>query len=242
MKPIAAKIHLSLKDPNEPGDVFLSLSGTLYQQNLIYAEPRELRRSTDTLELSVSFRDSNSFDHWLSHDAIQMYWADKFKALLAHPPSTFAERDVILEVDKVENCRCEESNFYILQGRSLQFVDELTCGNCLKQISYSDIPLEIKLEEWQTYYQRFYMNWLESGLFEKAAYDELTNYKAGKLNLEGERIRSELSHHFKAPVYMLYFVDEPKENQRCPLCAEPGMDSGFGKPSKICKECQTIFD
>lgn len=48
-KPIAAKIVLTLADKKATGEDFLGLSATLYQQNLIFSEPRELRRNKTTL-------------------------------------------------------------------------------------------------------------------------------------------------------------------------------------------------
>lgn len=240
-KPIAAKIILNLLNGQDSGEDFIGLSGTLYQQNLIYSEPRELRRANESLELSVVFRNRYSFKNWLSQSKVKEYWNEKFGTLLTEAPKTLEEVDVIVEVDKVENCECDTSNFYILQGRSLQFTDELTCGSCLKQVPYSRIPLDIKIEEWQNYHQRFYLNWLDSGIFEHDAYQELINYREGKLNKEGERIRAELSNYFKAPVYLRYFVEEPDDNHPCLICGENGSDSGLKRPSKICKTCNTIF-
>ena len=240
-KPIPAKIILTLKKNLESGEDFIGLSGTLYQLNHIYSEPRELRRTKKSLELLVIFRSIDSFKNWLSDPKILEYWSAKFKTLLTKDPQTKEEIDVIIEVDKVENCLCNTSEFYILYGRTLQFIDELTCGNCLKQIPYSKIPLAIELEAWQVYHQRYYLNWLESGIFEQSAYKELTNYTKGKLNLEGERIRTELSNHLKSPVFISYFVEEPDENLSCLICGDLGIDSGLKRPSKICKKCNTIF-
>ncbi len=241
-KPVAAKISLNLLNVQDSGEDFIGLSGTLYQQNLIYSEPRELRRTKESLELSVIFRDRDSFENWFLHSKVREYWGEKFENWLVKTPETLEEMDVIIEADRVENCECNTSDFYILQGRSLQFTDELTCGSCLKQVPYSRIPLDIKIEEWQNYHQRFYLNWLDSGIFEHDAYSELTNYSEGKLNKEGERIRAELSNHFKAPVYLSYFVEEPDSNHPCLICGEKGSDSGLKRPSKICKTCNTIFD
>ncbi len=186
-KPIPAKILLTLADKKATGEEFIGLSGSLYRQNLIFSVPRELRRDKNILELIVIFRDKTSFKNWYKNAEIKEVWQVKFDNLLSEKPKTLKERDVITEVDKVKNCTCDKSDFYILQGRSLQFVDELTCSNCLGQISYSKVPLEIPIEDWQTKHERVYLNWLESGLFEKEAYKELVNYKKGKLNLEGEK-------------------------------------------------------
>lgn len=240
-KPIPAKIYLALADKKATGEDFIALSGSLYRQNLIFSEPRELRRDKNILELTVIFRDKSSFKQWSKNSEIQEHWQIRFDKLLAEKPKTLKERDVIIEVDKVKNCVCDSSDFYILQGRSLQFIDELTCSNCFGQISYSKIPLEIQLEDWQTIHGRVYSNWLESGLFEKEAYKDLTNYKKGKLNLEGEKIRKQLSDFFKIPVYINYFVEEPDNNQPCLVCGQEGSDSGLKKPNRICKNCNTIF-
>ena len=62
----------------------------------------------------------------------------------------------------------------------------MTCNNCFGQISYNRIPLEIEIENWQRKHERVYSNWIESDLFEKEAFKELTNYKKGKLNSEAE--------------------------------------------------------
>lgn len=241
-KPISAKILLTLADNKVTGEEFIGLSGTLYRQNLIFSEPRELRRNKNILELTVIFRDNSSFKKWNNNAEVKEFWLVKFNKLLAEKPKTIKERNVIIEVDNVKNCVCDKSDFYILQGRSLQFIDELTCSNCLGQISYSKVPLEIQLEDWQTKHERVYSNWIESGLFEKEAYKELTNYKKGKLNLEGEKIRKQLSNYFKIPVYISYFVEEPDNNHLCLVCGQKGADSGLKRPNKICMTCNTIFD
>ena len=240
-KPIPAKILLTLADNKLTGEDFIGLSGSLYRQNLIFSEPRELRRNKNVLELIVIFRDLVSYKNWTKNAEIKEYWTSKFDKFLIENPKTIKERDIIIEVDNIENCICNNSDFYILQGRSLQFTDELICNKCLGQVSFSKVPLEIKLEDWQTKYERVYLNWLESGLFEKEAFKELTNYKKGKLNLEGEKIRQQLSDYFKIPVYISYFVEQPDENHPCLVCGEQGTKSGIKKPNRICKTCNTIF-
>jgi len=240
-RPIPAKILLTLADNKATGEEFIGLSGSLYRQNLIFSLPRELRRDKNILELTVIFRDKTSFKKWFMNAEIKEVWQVKFDSLLSEKPKTLKERYVIIEVDKVKNCICDKSDFYILQGRSLQFVDELTCGNCLGQISYSKVPLEIPIEDWQTKHERVYLNWLESELFEKEAYKELVNYKKGKLNLEGEKIRKQLTVYFKIPVYISYFVEEPDNNHPCLVCGQEGSDSGLKRPDKICRTCNTIF-
>ncbi len=240
-KPIPAKILLSLKNNKTTGEDFIGLSQTLYSQNLVYSEPRELRRNKNVLELVVIFQDTKSFKNWTKNSQIKEYWTEKFNDLLSGMPQTIKEKDVIIEVDNVTNCNCSKSDFYILQGRSLRFTDELTCNNCLGQVPYSKIPFTIEIEDWQSHHQRVYLNWLESGLFEKQAYKELTNYKKGKLNLKGEKIRQQLADYFKIPVYIIYFVEEPDDNQRCIICGQQGIKSGLKKPNRICKTCNTIF-
>ena len=63
-KPIPAKILLTLADSKATGEEFIGLSGSLYRQNLIFSEPRELRRFKNILELTVIFRDNTSFKNW----------------------------------------------------------------------------------------------------------------------------------------------------------------------------------
>jgi hypothetical protein len=240
-KPIPAKILLTLADNKATGEVFIGLSGMLYRQNLIFSEPRELRRNKNILELTIIFRDNSSYKNWIENTEIKEFWLGKFDKLLTEKPRTLKERDVIIEVDNIKNCVCDKSDFYILQGRSLQFIDELTCSNCFGQISYSKVPLEIHLEDWQTKHERVYSNWFESGLFEKEAYKELTNYKKGKLNLEGEKIRKQLSDFFKIPVYINYFNEKQDDNHHCLVCGQNGSESGLKRPNRICKTCNTIF-
>jgi len=239
--PVPAKILMTLADSKSSGEDFIALSGTLYRQNLIFSEPRELRRNKNTLELTVTFVDVQSFKQWQKNNSVQQFWKDKFTQQLSSRPQTIRERDVIIEVDKVENCSCKKSKFYVLQGRSLQYIDELVCSNCLGQIPYSRIPENIEIEDWQRHYQRVYLNWLDSGLFEKEAYRQLTNYKKGKLNIKGEAIRKALADYFGKPVYINHFVAEPDNYQSCPVCGQKGEKSGLKKPNKICKDCNTIF-
>ena len=71
-RPIPAKIILTLKDENYNGESFISLSGSLYHQRLIYGEPRELRRNSNKLELTVIFLDRNSFENWLESEVVEL--------------------------------------------------------------------------------------------------------------------------------------------------------------------------
>lgn len=240
-KPIPAKIILKLADSAAIGYDFIGLCNTLYRLNLIYYEPRVLRRIKNTLELSVIFQDTQSYECWYDNAEVVKVWIEKFDSLLTEIPQTVEETDVIIEVDEVMNCSCENANFYILQGRTFGLIYELVCGNCLERIPYSRVPVEIKIEEWQNHYQRTYLNWLDSSFFEEEAYRELTNYKKGKLNREGEKIRILLSNYFKIPVYIHYFVDEPSGNHPCLLCGQQGIESGLTSPSRICRNCNTIF-
>lgn len=241
-KPFPAKIFLSLKDEEYSGERFISLSTSLYHQRLIYGEPRELRKAGNKLELTVIFADRNSFKNWLENEFIQKYCQKDFDELLIEKPTTINEKNVIIEVDNVFNCSCKQTDFYFLKGRAFQFIDELTCGNCFGQIPYSRIPLSIKIEEWQTLYERVYANWMVSGIFEGSALRQLKNYKKGILNKEGEKIRKQLAEFFGKPVYMEYFVEEPDENQTCVICGSLGEESGLRRPSRICKKCNTAFD
>jgi hypothetical protein len=241
-KPIPAKIILTLKDENYNGESFISLSGSLYNQRLIYGEPRELRRKANQLELIIIFLDRNSFQNWLDNEFIQKYCQKDFDAYLSEKPQTFEEANVIIEVDNEFNCSCEQSDLYFLKGRAYQFTDELTCGNCFGIVPYSRIPLEIEIERWQNHYQRVYLNWLESDFFEGSATRQLTNYTKGILNKEGEKIRKQLADFFGKPVYMEYFVDQPDTNQTCVICGGKGTKSGLRRPKRICKKCNTAFD
>lgn len=241
-KPVAAKILLNLKDENYNGEHFISLSGSLYQQRLIYGEPRELRKVGNKLELLVIFAELSSFENWLENEFIQKYFQQDFDNLLIEKPTTIEEKDVIIEVDNVFNCNCEQTAFYFLKGRTFQFADELTCGNCLGKIPYSRLPLTIKIENWQTLYERVYANWMDSGVFESSALRQLTNYTNGILNKEGEKIRKQLADFFGKPVYMEHFVDQPDENRTCVICESRGEKSGLRRPSRICKKCNTAFD
>ena len=69
--PIPAKIFLTLADKNATGEDFIGLSGSLYKQNLIFSAPRELRRNENVLELTIIFRDGNSFKNWNRHAKIK---------------------------------------------------------------------------------------------------------------------------------------------------------------------------
>jgi hypothetical protein len=240
-RPVAAKIILPLTQSTINGELFIGLSTSLYTQNLIFDEPRTLRKKDSQLELIVVFQDRKSFEQWTFHPVITEQWNAKFEAGLSASPITIEEEDLIITVDEVENCSCTSSYFYLLQGRSFNFVDELVCGNCLKHIPYSIVHTSIRIEAWQRYHERFYRTWLESGLFEEEALKELTNYKDGKLNQEGERIRSQLEAHFQRPVYLLYFAEEPDLRENCLLCGQGGEDSGLKNPAKFCPSCRAAF-
>ncbi len=241
-KPIAAKIELSLLDENSNGENFIGLSTSLYHQRLIYGEPRELRKIGRKLELTVIFLDTNSFENWFNHPKITEYWNEKFETFLSKNPETIQEENVIIEIDKILNCECKTSDLYLLQGRTLQFTNELICGSCLKNVPYSRIPLSINIENWQNHYQRVYLNWLESSFLEGSALRQLKNHKTGKLNLAGEKIRQELSDYLKKPVYLNHFTEEPDIQLTCVICGSKGTKSGLTRPFKICKKCNTAFD
>ncbi len=240
--PIPAKILLPLANKKSKGAEFISFAKILYNQHLIYAEPRELRLNKNVAELTVIFRDKASFKNWYKKLQVIPGWKLSFDKLLTGKPQTIKEKSIIIEVDNIANCTCANPGFYILRGRSIRFINELTCNKCFKQVSYSKIPVDIQIEDWQVKHQRIYLNWLESGLFEKEAYKELTNYKKGKLNLEGEKIRKALTGYFKIPVYFDYFADGETGSDKCLICGEKGTDSGIRSPKKICKPCNTIFD
>jgi len=240
-KPVASKIILTLADEDATGEEFIGLSTTLYQQNLIYSEPRELRKKEGKLELSVIFQDISSFNNWKSNPEVIAYFSPRFNAFLTEELKTVQELDVIIELDNVVNCTCDKPGFYILNGRSMPFSDELMCGICVGNIPYSRIPLDIKIENWQKHHQRIYLNWLESSFFEKEALKELTSYRKGKLNIEGEKIRKQLAAFFGYPVYLKFFVENPDENNTCLICNGPGEVSGLKRPRKICKNCNIAF-
>lgn len=241
-KPIPAKIILTLADKKYAGEKFISLSTSLYHYRLIYGSPRELRKVNNKLELTVIFLDQDSFKDWMNHSKIIEYFSKDLNEFLCEKPITIQEKDVIVEVDKVFNCSCKNSDFFLFQGRAFQFCDELMCGNCLGNIPYSRIPLSIKIENWQRHYQRIYMNWLESSFLEGSAIRQLKNYKKGKLNLEGEKIRKELSDYFRKPVYLKYFSEEPDLQLNCVICGSKGTKSGLKTPKNFCKKCYTAFD
>ncbi len=93
-KPRPAKIILTLKEGKTTGEQFISLSTILYQQNLIYEEPRELRRVGNNLELVVTFRDNKSSKDWRKHKPIEKYYGEKLKALINGQPKTKLQKDV----------------------------------------------------------------------------------------------------------------------------------------------------
>ncbi len=241
-KPISAKIILALIDKSYDGYKFIGLSTALYHQRLIFDEPRELRKANGNLELTVNFVDTNSFDNWLKHPKVIEHWSEDFEKFLIGKPKTVEQKNVIVEIDKVFNCSCSDSKFFLLQGRAFGFSPELTCGSCSGSVPYSRVPLSIKIEQWQTYHQRIYLNWLDSGILESSALRQLKNYKNGKLNLEGDKIRKELSEYFKKPVYMEYFVEETDIRKTCVICGGKGIKSELKRPKRLCKKCYTAFD
>lgn len=233
---------MSLIDKNDDGERFISLSGDLYHQRLIYGEPRELRKVNGNLELTVIFLDKNSFEKWLDNTKIIENWNEIFSVFLRKEPKTLQEPNVIIEIDKVQNCSCKNSKFYFLQGRTFQFISELICGDCLDNVPYSRIPLSIEIENWQKQYQRIYLNWLDSSFLENSAKRQLLNYKNGKLNIEGEKIRKQLADFLESPVYLKFFTENPDEQLTCIICGLKGIKSGLRSPKKICKNCNTAFD
>jgi hypothetical protein len=241
-KPRPARIILTLKDSKSTGEQFISLSTTLYQENLIYEGPRELRRVGDNLELLVTFRDNKSSKDWRKNKSIEKYYSERFKTLIKGQPKTKLQKDVILEVDKVRLCDCKKSSYYLLQGRALGIYDnELNCGDCLGQISYSTLPRNIEIENWQRHHGRTYLNYLESDFFESKALKELKNHDKGILNKEGQKIRRQLANHLKKRVYYMYFTTDESTDTLCPICKTKGQLTGHGRPYRICKKCDSAF-
>lgn len=241
-RPIPAKIILTLKDENYNGERFIGLSGTLYQERLIWEKPDELRKvDKNKLEFTVIFADKKSFENWLENENINKFYGKYFDEFLTRKPATIQEKDVILEVDEDFNCSCENSQFYLLYGRRYGYTNELNCSDCLGNIPYSKIPNTIKIEQWQRHHERVYRNWLDSGIFEGSSTRQLTNYTKGVLNKEGERIRKQLAEFFKKPVYLEYFIDDPIDNKTCMICSGKGTKSGLKRPSRICEKCNTSF-
>lgn len=241
-KPIPAKIIFNLKDASNKGEEFIGLSGSLYNARLIYESPRVLRIDGNTLELTVTFYDHNSFENWQKHSMFKKYWESKFLTLLNRKPETVVQNDVLLENVEVKLCVCEKSNYYFLQGRTFGIFDsELTCANCLGQVPYSLIPNEIGIDSWQRQHGRIFMNYFESSFLEKSSLSMLTNYKNGKLAIEGQVIREKLSLFLKKPVYYHYFILDEDSNTVCPVCKGNGTKTGLGRPSRICKKCKSAF-
>lgn len=244
-RPIPAKIILTLSDTKSNGEDFINLSTELYHNGLIYPEPRELRKQENKLELTVIFTGVWAYKNWLNHPSVKKYWSEKFAVSLSSSPKTKSENDVIIQIDNIVNCQCKDSeiNYYLLMGRRFsRGYDGLTCGNCLDIIPNHKIPEGIKLEGWLSLYENVYSIWLRSGVLEKWALRELSNYKKGKLNLEGEKIRKELSEYFEKPVYIEYFVEEPDLEVDCVICGNKGKKSGLKRPNKLCDNCFTAFD
>lgn len=96
-KPIPAKILLTLADNNATGEELIGLSASLYRQNLIFSEPRVLRRDKNILELIVIFRDIISFKNWSKNPEIKEFWRLKFNSLLTEKLKVIKERDAIIE-------------------------------------------------------------------------------------------------------------------------------------------------
>ena len=241
-KPRPAKIVLALKNGKSASEQFISLSTTLYHQNLIYEEPRELRRVGENLELIVTFRDSKSSKDWVKNKIIEKHFGEKFKTLLRRQPKAILQKDVILEFDKVKLCDCKKPSYYFLQGRTFGTCDnELNCGDCLAQISYSTLHVDIEIEKWQRHHGRAWMNYFESDFFEAKALKELKNYSRGILNTEAQKIRRQLAVHLKKPVYYVYFVPEESQGSVCPICKNKGQLTGHGRPYKICRKCNSAF-
>ncbi len=242
-KPIPARILLTLSDKNSSGEEFIGLSTSLYQKGLICPEPRELRKDENILELIVTFSSVYTYKNWLKNAHVKKHWSEKFEFSLLGLPKTILEKDVIIEIDNVVNCSCKDSEiiFYLLSGRSYGFIGGLTCGNCLGIIPNYKIPENIKLETWLSLYEKVYGIWLGSGILEKWAFKELSNYRKGKLNSEGEKVRKELSEFFKKPVYISYFAEDEEIDILCLICGSAGEHSSLKKPNKVCNNCFTTF-
>jgi hypothetical protein len=148
----------------------------------------------------------------------------------------------MLEVDKVRLCNCKKPNYYFLKGRTFGIFDnELNCGDCLGQISYSTLPVDIEIENWQRHHGRTFLNYFESDFFEAKALKELKNYGKGILNKEGEKIRKQLAGCLRKPVYYMFFTPDESPDSLCPICTAKGQLTGHSRPYKICRKCYSAF-
>ena len=108
-------------------------------------------------------------------------------------------------------------------------------------IPHRQIPKEIDIENWLIIYEHVYSIWLNSDILEEWALKELSDYKNGELNIEGQKLRKELEAALQKPVYLEYFEEESGFHEQCYLCNSEGEESGLKRPKYICKDCGTAF-
>ena len=244
-RPIPAVIQLTLRDPEDSGETFISLSTTLYQIGLIFLEPRELRRDHDAPEallLTCTFVNAWAASSWITHPKIVEYWSASFANDLDSPPLTVPQRDVILDADDSRTCGCESRTSLLLRGRHLELTGALVCGDCFSGLPNYALPEDLPVERWASVYAYVWKIWLDCGLLENWALDELTS-RDSELNREAVQLVRKAVEHFGAPVYFEIFAEDCSEPMSdCPWCEREGVSSPWRKPSLVCTDCATAFN
>jgi predicted nucleic acid-binding Zn ribbon protein len=244
-RPVPAVVRMELRDSRHTAEDLISLSVSMLQKGLILGEPRELRRLPQTpeiLELVCTFTDKSAADKWLQNDFIKRCHGKIFRKLLKHRPTLIRYRDVILDVDDVKVCACKtKPRAYLLQGRALDELGSLLCGECMNYIPQYRIPAKLNsIETFARLHSNIYDLWLASGTLEKWAERQLDDYNSD-LNKDARKVIREVTQYYRRPAYYMIWAEEYDEKMSCPHCGNKGHRSPWRKPTRICKRCKLAF-
>lgn len=247
-RPVPASIFFDLKDQLSEAEGFIEFSQVLWSSGLIFERPRTLRRDLNhpgRLELVCVFVDSRALANWLEDPDALAYYQYQIKPIIRSRPMVIRYRDVILDVDKVRTCACENHGHLIVEGQAplLEYKGFLTCGDCLWGVPAYKLPSDVDLIAWSLTYRDVYKIWMRESAHHGWAYNELTDYHS-KLNSEGRKIARALSNHYKVKTYYHLFVDEPGGEPHCPNCGRMSREAPWERPDipdRICRRCHITF-
>ena len=240
-RPVAARILLRLKAPDQSIGALDFLHRTLQEARLVRAQPQALRWSTEdpaVLELICTFVDRRAARTWMKDPRVLKAHGDDLKRLLRGRPRTVQERDFWIEADDDRVCPCDTSPWFMLQGPPRGRDECFWCGECGLAVPQHRMA-DAGVASWADSYRQLYSLWLESGLYESWAERELSNV-GSELNTEGRRLAREVQRAAGVPVYYDAFSAEIEPHPTCRNCDRPTTPGPF--PGWVrCRRCRLAY-
>ncbi len=143
-------------------------------------------------------------------------------------------------------CLCEHNPFFIISTDCFSIASPVLCGRCFKPYPLYKLPQLDQagfegLINWQVGYQAFDQLYINSGVGEKFAANQLCGIRS-QLTQEGLLWRDELRAKCDRNVYYYLLTIEDDTSQLCPQCKRTWeFNDGFPyKFKKMCQKCNLI--